>query len=194
MVRSPLREACENQWKVPGLMLEFGVFSGKTINLMAQFHQGEVFGFDTFEGLPEDWNDKFKKGHFDCHGKLPKVLKNVKLVKGLFQDTLEPFLKGHPGNISVCHLDADLYSATRYVLETLAPRIVPGSILVFDELINYNGYEEHEWKALIECCLLFGWKFEWIAQSGALEEPLVVEIWETQQVAIRIIAISKPVK
>lgn len=155
--KSPLRFACEAESGKPlagGLWLEFGVFSGKTINLMASHAPGQVFGFDTFEGLPEDWRDKFKKGQFNCDGKFPPVASNVRLVKGLFQDTLGGFLEENKRpqdmKVAVAHLDADLYSATIYALETLAPRIVPGTLLVFDELINYTGYEEHEWKALLE--------------------------------------------
>jgi len=168
------------------------VFSGKTINLMSEHcpKDRKVYGFDTFEGLPEDWRNKFKKGHFDCKGKLPRVNANVKLVKGLFQDTLEPFLAEHSGpedsHVAVAHLDADLYSATIYVLRVLAPRIVPGTMLVFDELINYNGFEDHEWKALLEAVEEFGWEVEFIAQSGALENPVKAEIPETQQVALRV--------
>jgi len=153
-----------------------------------------VYGFDTFEGLPEAWRDKFEAGHFHCKGKLPKVPNNVRLVQGLFQDTLEPFLKEHSANadmkVAVAHLDADLYSATIYTLRQLRPRIVPGTLLVFDELINYDGYEEHEWKALLEAVGEFGWEFEWVAQAGALESPVVAEIAETQQVALRITKVN----
>ncbi|GBG23853.1 Hypothetical Protein FCC1311_000732 [Hondaea fermentalgiana] len=197
IAKIPLEWACSRGKPLEGLWLEFGVFSGKTINLMARHAPPgrTVYGFDTFEGLPESWRDKFDKGTFDCKGKFPKVADNVTLVKGLFQDSLEPFLAKHDGaedqKVAVAHLDADLYSATIYTLRQLAPRIVPGTLLVFDELINYPGFEEHEWKALLEAAEEFGWTFEWVAQSAALEDPITVEIPEAQQVALRITGTNK---
>ena len=89
-----------------GLWLEFGVFDGTTLRLAADWrskHCGgsspspPVFGFDTFEGLPETWDqgaggDSWKKGSFDLEGRLPPVPGNARLVKGLFADTLPQFL------------------------------------------------------------------------------------------------------
>ena len=187
IVRSPLGFACEKGRPVPGLWLEFGVYSGQTANLMAVHAPGKVFGFDTFTGLPEDWRDSHKKGHFNLHGHFPPVKDNVELVAGLFQDTLVPFLERHPGDkLAVAHLDADLYSATIYALRELAPRVVPGTLLVFDELINFDGYQLHEWKALLEATHEFGWEVEFIAQSGELKLVVENEIAETQQVALRV--------
>ena len=47
-------------------------------------------------------------------------------------------------------MDCDLYSSTVTVFETQEPRIVLGSIVVFDELINFLSYGDHELKALYE--------------------------------------------
>jgi len=195
IVESPLRQACSGK-TIQGKWLEFGVFSGKTINLMAQYAPKEtfVYGFDTFEGLPEAWRDKFDKGAFDRKGVFPKVSSNVRLVKGLFQDTLGDWIKENMKvneKVSICHLDADLYSATIFVLRALADYIVPGSILVFDELINFPGFEEHEWKALLESVDEFGWSFEWIGQSAVLEDPPVIDVWKTQQVGLRITDVKR---
>ena len=57
---------------------------------------------------------------------------------------------------------------------------------MFDELINYKGYEDHEWKALLKCVDEYGWEFEWIAQSGVMEEVPVIDVYNTQQVALRL--------
>src|ERR1041384_844953 len=47
------------------LVCEFGVFKGATINHIASLTTKTVFGFDSFEGLPEDWRATgIKKGHF----------------------------------------------------------------------------------------------------------------------------------
>jgi len=170
-----------------------------------------VYGFDTFSGLPEAWEqgaggDTFDAGAFDLAGKLPAVPANARLVKGLFSDTLPPFLMelrggadhaalvgagparaaaaaagrkagpptptdaashvnpsgagaaGHaPGRaVAYAHIDCDLYAGARDALALLSPLIRPGTVLVFDDLVNYAAYKEHEVKAL----------WEWLASTG----------------------------
>lgn len=79
--------------KMDGLNLEFGVFSGTTINhLSSEYPHLNFVGFDSFEGLPEDWKSGFEKGCFSVK-ELPIVNKNVQLVKGWFDNTLPEFLK-----------------------------------------------------------------------------------------------------
>lgn len=75
------------------LWLEFGVASGKTINYISQFTKDKVYGFDSFEGLPEKWRDGFDKGAFSRNGNLPQVNNNVELIKGWFNETLPDFIK-----------------------------------------------------------------------------------------------------
>ena len=75
------------------LWLEFGVASGNTINYISQFTDDKVYGFDSFEGLPEKWRDGFDKGAFSQNGTLPKVNQNVELIKGWFNETLLPFIQ-----------------------------------------------------------------------------------------------------
>ena len=48
------------------------------------------------------------------------------------------------------HVDFDLYSSTRVVLEHCGSRLVPGSIIVFDEYFNYPGWPRHEHLAWTE--------------------------------------------
>lgn len=80
------------------LFLEFGVYTGGSINLFSKqlknIH-GTIYGFDTFEGLTEDWLTHvfFPKGSLSLKNKLPKVAKNAILIKGKIQDTLDNFLK-----------------------------------------------------------------------------------------------------
>ena len=75
------------------LWLEFGVASGKTINYISKFTNDTVYGFDSFEGLPEKWRNGFDKGCFNRNGNLPKVNKNVTLIKGWFDETLPNFIE-----------------------------------------------------------------------------------------------------
>jgi hypothetical protein len=165
-----------------GLYLEFGVFKGWTINKCAEILPNQHFwGFDSFEGLPEEWIvvdpkdprvkkwKKMNKGHFAVD-QLPEVSYNVTLVKGFFDQSLELWMKENikpDSKISWLHLDADLYSSTIYVLEKLNDYIVPGTIIRFDELVDwrleqfpcsghkrpkpkYSNWREGEWKAMNE--------------------------------------------
>ena len=68
-----------------------GVFSGKTINHIAKKIKYNIYGFDSFEGLPEFWREGFEKGTFNLEKKLPIVEPNVKLIKGWFDKTLQNF-------------------------------------------------------------------------------------------------------
>jgi len=52
--------------------------------------------------------------------------------------------------------DCDIYDGARDVLFLLGNRLVSGSIIVFDELFNYPGYEKHEIKALFEFLAILG--------------------------------------
>lgn len=107
-----------------------------------------IYGFNSFEGLPEHWRTGFGKGSFSTP--IPTVPGNVKLIKGLFADTLPHFLKGHTEPISFLHIDCDLYSSSKFIFETLGDRIGTGCVIVFDEYFNYPGWKEHEFKAFSE--------------------------------------------
>lgn len=135
-----------------GLFLEFGVFSGRSINTMAKVASNKtLYGFDSFCGLPEDWHDGYQKGKYDLKGMLPDVENNVRLIKGWFQDTLPDFLEQHlDEKCALVHIDCDLYSSTNYVLNSLKERICSGTILVFDEFLGYVNYDKHEYLAFNE--------------------------------------------
>jgi hypothetical protein len=137
------------------LWLEFGVWTGETINYIARRTPATVYGFDSFEGLPVDWKEGttsrsyVKKDHFKMHA-LPRVRKNVQLIKGWFDQSLPGFLGGHPGNAAYLHIDSDVYESARVVFDLVAPRIVPGTVIVFDEYFNYPTWKDHEYKAFQE--------------------------------------------
>lgn len=155
-----------------GLNIELGVYNGVTIGCLATARPELKFhGFDSFEGLPEDWDmgqKSVKKEAFDRKGELPEVPENVKLYKGWFNETLPPFLTEALSPISFLHVDCDIYSSTDYSLNLLNDRIVPGTIIRFDELscwrwvfneaspkgksnrVMYTTWKDHEWKAMNE--------------------------------------------
>ena len=136
--------------KVDGLVLEFGVARGDSLRkIAAGFPDRPVYGFDSFEGLPEDWREGISKGAFACD--VPTDFpSNVTLVKGWFEDTLALFLEEHQGPVAFIHIDCDIYSATKTIFDNLQDRIVDGTIIIFDEIFGYGGYEDHEFKAFNE--------------------------------------------
>src|SRR5262249_36176661 len=121
----------------------------------------EVFGFDSFEGLPEKWLDVWKVGDF-AMPMLPKVRSNVRLIKGWFNETLPDFVKDHPGNVGFLHVDSDLYSSAKTVFECLESRLKPGAVIVFDEYFNYPGWEQGEHKAFTEFISRTGYSVEYV--------------------------------
>jgi hypothetical protein len=163
-----------------GLLLEFGVFNGKSINYWSKHASHRpIWGFDSFEGLAEDWGGTgMLKRAFDVGGKLPKVTPNVTLVKGWFDKTLPPFLAEHPGPIAFAHLDADTYDSTKYVLDQLVDRLVVGTVLQFDEYLGYPAWRNGEHRAFQELC----------QQHAISYSYLGVGLWS---VAVQITAIGR---
>jgi hypothetical protein len=143
-------ESALGQVTVRGHYLEFGVYKGGTIRFIAERAGATqpVHGFDSFRGLQEAWSgDRFA---FDAHGSLPKVPRSVVLHPGFFADTLPGWLQQHPGPVAFIHIDSDLYESARAVLELLEDRIVPGTVIVFDEYFNYPNWQAHEFRAFQE--------------------------------------------
>ena len=134
-----------------GLCLEFGVARGDTVNFCARYlaETGrEMHGFDSFEGLPEPWTGTTEpRGAFNLGGKLPRVLPNVRLHKGWFNETVPAFLATSNGPVAFMHIDCDIYSSTKCVLDATADRLQPGAIVAFDEYFNYFGWRQHEFRA-----------------------------------------------
>ncbi len=156
------------------LVLEFGVFSGRTINALAEsLPHHALWGFDSFEGLPETWRNDFSQGTFKVDA-MPTVRENVNLVKGWFDQTLPVFLEKNSGEIGFVHIDCDLYSSTKTVLGLLKDRLRDGAILVFDEYFNYPGWEQHEYKAFLEFIDQSGFKFEYLGCNPRHQQVAVM--------------------
>jgi len=118
--------------------LEFGVYKGHSIQFWSQMNgdpQSRFIGFDSFEGLPEDWTRNWTKDVMDLGGAVPQIDdERVTFVKGWFQNTLPGFLNQFtPRSRLVVHNDSDLYSSTLFTLVTLDRLLVPGAILIFDD-------------------------------------------------------------
>ena len=135
-----------------GHYLEFGVFAGGTISYMAKrVGSRTIHGFDSLKGLPESRSGfNLAARAFDRNGKLPRVPSNVRLHPGWFDATLPPWLDANPGPVAFIHVDCDLYSSTKTIFKLLGPRIVAGTVILFDEYFNYPNWERHEHKAFSE--------------------------------------------
>jgi hypothetical protein len=131
-----------------GLILEFGVASGRTVRHLASLTGRHIHGFDSFEGLPETWRTGFVQGAFKQQ--LPAVPGNVSLHHGWFTATVPPFIAKADESVALLHIDCDLYSSTAFVLTALSDKIVKGTVVVFDEYLNYPGWKQHEHRAFQE--------------------------------------------
>lgn len=144
-----LRFALESSRAVEGSALEFGVWRGETLRLIARTAgpARDVVGFDSFEGLPDDWGNLLPKGHFRTPVPDFTSEPTVRLEIGRIEDTLPRFLERETRPFAFVHVDCDLYDTTRFVLECVLPRMPRGAVLVFDEYYGYPSYADHEHRA-----------------------------------------------
>jgi Macrocin-O-methyltransferase (TylF) len=169
-----------------GLFCEFGVYRGGSLRRIANQRSDITFhGFDTFTGFPEDGGrDGWRKGQGDEGGRLPEVPSNVVLWKGLFCYTILEFVHANPGAISFLHIDCDLYTSTKTVLNLLNERIVPGTILNFDEFWKYENWEElSEARATFEWCHEFNREIECLGIDANIP---VKDTWRGERVLVRV--------
>ena len=131
------------------LYLEFGVYAGKSMRWWSQHLRqsgATLVGFDSFEGLPEDWRPDIPTGYFATSGTPPEIDDpRVFFVKGLFNETLPAYRMPEHDQLIV-NIDCDLYSSAATVLSWLEPHLRPGTLLYFDELPD----RDHEMRALKE--------------------------------------------
>jgi hypothetical protein len=149
-------EVLKSSIRVPGHIVEFGVWHGsnllfmsKLLRLLQPNTSKLVFGFDNFSGLPEahplDGAEASSlagsyKGNEDVLRaaiKLYELEDWVHLVKGDATQTIPAFEAAFPeAMVSLAWIDFDLYEPTKVALEFLARRLAIGGIVVFDEAIS----------------------------------------------------------
>jgi hypothetical protein len=159
--------------------LEFGVFRGASLRLWTEMSAGSdarFYGFDTFTGLPEKWElgaASMAQGHFAVD-ELPRFEDTrVKLLKGLFQDTLPEFLRGFTRRERiVVHCDADLYSSTLYVLTRLSELLRPGDVVIFDEF----SQPMHEFRALEDWSQAYRVGYRGLASAGEYHRQVAIQL------------------
>ena len=139
---------------------EFGLFRGFTFLCAFEairdhrLTDARLYGFDSFEGLPEiegadSGEGQFFSGQFACGRE--KVEANLSergidwaratLIEGFYNESLTESLRSeYPfRSAGVVLLDCDLYSSTRDALSWLTPYLVDGSIVLFDDWMSYGG-------------------------------------------------------
>ena len=165
-----------NQSKKDRPFYEFGVWRGASFKyLIKTFKKG--YGFDSFEGLPEDWHET-KKGSYSADGLIPKI-EGGTFIAGKFEDTLPSFFTDPRPIASIIHFDADLYSSTLCALNYSKPVIDKDTILIFDEFIINQNWEQDEFKALNEFC----------SNNNLTYEILAISYF-TKQVAVKLLGIN----
>ena len=139
---------------------------GTSINFLADYVK-TIYGFDSFEGLKEDWvGNLLPKGYFNLNKKIPKLKKNVVPLVGWIQDTLEDFLNQHNPKINFVHIDVDTYETSLYILKSIKPYLDKNAIILFDELYNFPGWRNGEYKALQETFDESEYKFRAFSNDG----------------------------
>ena len=144
-------------------------------------HGNSLFAFDWWEGLPEDWRPGYPQGKF----RVPRenVVRwyahdpSVIFVDGLFQETLTPTMVARMGRLALVHVDCDLYSSARLVLERLA--LAPGTVVMFDEFWSPAGeweWREHEARAFHEICVQRKLKVSPLARRNVDSGPLSEQV------------------
>jgi len=156
-----------------GLFMEFGVYYGSSLNVIADATRETVHGFDSFEGLPESWfvgNEKGPlatepSGAYSTRGVIPSLPVNAELHAGWFEDSLPEFVTRYDAAASFLNIDCDIYSSTKTIFQELKDRIRPGTVIVFDEYFCYPEWRDHEYKAFQEFMAETPFAYDYIAFS-----------------------------
>jgi hypothetical protein len=153
------------------LYLEFGVYEGETIRYWSKRltnPNARFLGFDSFEGLPEDWTSAAGRGHFSTEGQIPNIEDDrVKFVKGWFEDSLAGLELGEHDRLFV-NVDSDLYSSAVTVLSWATPHLKVGDFLYFDEFHD----RLNEGRAFCEFLDKTGYRVEMAAATRSLSQVL----------------------
>jgi len=136
-------------YRVPGNIVEFGVFEGGSTRALRRalrrLQRGQILGprkqifaCDSFEGLPEPYENR-EAGSFAC---TPPQIRGVHIIEGSFEESLTVELARRVGRVALASLDADVYSSTLCALRWLTPLLDAGSLVLFDEYLGADGAAE----------------------------------------------------
>lgn len=144
---------------IPGAIVECGTWKGGMIAGIAKLlgKNRDYYLFDSFEGLPpvepidgqaaRQWQENTEG--FDYHNNCTASevdaatamslagIKDAKLVKGWFESTLP--LATFPNGIAILRMDADWYTSTLQILNSLFPLVNKGGIIIIDDYYTWDG-------------------------------------------------------
>jgi hypothetical protein len=129
-----------------GDVFEFGVAAGESfLQFLDRCPNRQIYGFDSFEGIPEDWWTR-PKGTFAAPP--PQFTNpNGHLIKGWYDESAPRFFRDWKGSIALLHIDCDLYSSTAIAFRYALDHCGHDTVVLFDEYYNYPGFAGHEWLA-----------------------------------------------
>lgn len=156
-----------------GLILEFGVRNGTSINFVSRLTKDRIHGFDSFEGLPAEWLGE-KKGLYSTGSVLPRVNSNVELHKGWFENTLPDFAGHNRQPVRFMNVDCDIYSSTRTIFECFGQQIMPGTVIIFDEYLFNPDWRNDEYRAFQELVAERNLQYEYLLFSLFSRQAAVI--------------------
>lgn len=143
---------------IEGGYFEFGVYEGASMYAALTIHKklkSEIdrnfYGFDSFDDGFKYFDEKdkhpfFKEGDFkSSYNKVEKRLKkfkNVHLIKGYFEETVDsvdPQKICGDDKCSIIFIDCDLMGPALVALNFIAPLLQQGSVIILDDYWAYKG-------------------------------------------------------
>lgn len=159
-----LHEAYQRIKKMPGDIYVFGVWLGQDVVLFESLRamlepynaSRKIIGFDTFEGYKsiteqDKTSDVIKPEGYTVNTSYEKYLEELlayhrsenamghavthKLIPGDVTITAPEYIKNNPASmVALAYFDLALYKPTLAALESISERLMPGSLIVLDEL------------------------------------------------------------
>jgi len=155
-----IRVAGDDGNVLPQTYFEFGCHSGRTFSSVVnaanylKLNNFKCFAFDSFEGLPATQKNEdgyFEGGTFNTSLKdFKKIIKQKtgikippeQLIKGFYENSLTKQLKEELPCIGLLHIDVDLYSSTKTILNFVKPLLVDGGLILFDDYYCFKPTTE----------------------------------------------------
>ena len=167
-------------------LLEFGVAEGTSMRALVHANQNpesRFVGFDTFAGLPEDWQSGWgviRKGSYAVRQDRPYFDDaRISLQVGLFQDTVPKFLTTFtPANQLIFHIDCDLYSSTLYLLTKLDAFRSLQPIILFDDFSS----PLHVFRAFTDYVGAYQVSYRCLAAAGSYFDQVCVQLQQSSTV------------
>ena len=159
-----LHDAYRRIQSLPGALIEFGTWRGQNLILLENLRaihepfnkQRTSIGFDTFAGYPEESGMAAQStethGGYNAGGTYPDYLAELlrvhetmnafghmsgghRLIAGDVVQTAPKYFAEHPETlVAFAFFDMGPYEPTLAALKAIRPHLMPGSVLLFDEL------------------------------------------------------------